>query len=155
MPRPRAACGTISAYRRHLREGTPVDDACREAKRAHNRARSTSAAARIERAAAEEAEKTAAAAAAAAPAPPAELPTTEEGHVSRLEVLKEMLQTSRDTFAALKGREPSRLYLLLREQREIVREISEIQGNGQVKGVTLADQLAAAREARAQRAAGA
>jgi hypothetical protein len=70
-------------------------------------------------------------------------------------VLKEMLQTSRDTIAALKGREPSRLYLLLREQREIVREISEIQGNGQVKGVTLADQLAAAREARAQRAAGA
>lgn len=75
--------------------------------------------------------------------------------MSRLEVLKEMLQTSRDTIAALKGREPSRLYLLLREQREIVREISEIQGNGQVKGVTLADQLAAAREARAQRAAGA
>ncbi|MBP2420011.1 hypothetical protein [Microbacterium imperiale] len=75
--------------------------------------------------------------------------------MSRLEVLKEMLQTSRDTIAALQGREPSRLYLLLREQREIVREISEIQGNGQVKGVTLADQLAAAREARAQRAAGA
>jgi hypothetical protein len=158
LPRPRAACGTISAYRRHLREGTTVDDACREAKRAHNRARSTSAEARRERAAAADAEKAAAAAAAAAippaaPLPPA--PTTEDGHISRLEVLKEQLEVSRETIARLKNSDPTRVYLLMREQRETVREISEIQGNGQAKGVTLADQLAAAREARAQRAAGA
>ena len=155
MPRPRAACGTLAAYRRHLREGTAVDPACREAKRAHNRARSTSAAARVERAAASAGvmvEKRSGAAPVGAVPPP---PVTEEGHISRLEVLKEMLQTSRDTVAALKGSDPTRLYLLLPEQREIVREISEIQGNGQAKGVTLADQLAAAREARAQRAAGA
>lgn len=31
MPRPRARCGTDSAYRRHLREGERVDDACRRA----------------------------------------------------------------------------------------------------------------------------
>ncbi|MGW9345836.1 hypothetical protein ACWGR3_30265 [Streptomyces albidoflavus] len=155
MARPRAACGTISAYRRHLREGTEVDEGCREAKRAHNRARSTSAAARLERANAKEAEK-AAAAAAPPPTPPlGPAPTTEDGHVSRLEVLKEQLEVSRETIARLKHSDPTRVYLLMREQRETVREISEIQGNGQAKGVTLADQLAAAREARAQRAAGA
>lgn len=31
MPRPRARCGTDSAYRRHLRLGEQVDDACRRA----------------------------------------------------------------------------------------------------------------------------
>lgn len=31
MPRPRARCGTDSAYRRHLRLGERVDDACRRA----------------------------------------------------------------------------------------------------------------------------
>jgi hypothetical protein len=89
------------------------------------------------------------------PVPVAPAPVDENDHISRLEVLKEMLQTSRETIAAMKGRDPSRLYLLMREQREIVREISEIQGNGQVKGVTLADQLAEARNARDARAAGA
>lgn len=34
MARPRAACGTYAAYRRHLREKSPVDDACRAAARA-------------------------------------------------------------------------------------------------------------------------
>lgn len=33
-----AECGTWSAYRRHLRYGEPVDDACREAARAQRRA---------------------------------------------------------------------------------------------------------------------
>lgn len=80
------------------------------------------------------------------------MPVTEEGHISRLEVLKEMLATSRETIAVLKGTDSSRLYLLMREQREILSQIADLQGNGQVKGVTLADQLA---EARARRAAGA
>lgn len=31
MPRPRARCGTDAAYRRHLRLGEQVDDACRRA----------------------------------------------------------------------------------------------------------------------------
>lgn len=148
MPRPKAPCGTISAYRRHLREGSTVDSACREAKRAHNRSRSNSAAARAERETVQAAKK---AAEAALPAvTPA--PEDEQGHVSRLEVLKEMLDDSRALVKALMKSDPARAYLQLREQREIIREISEIQGNGQVKGVTLADQLA---EARARRAAGA
>ena len=31
MPRPKAPCGTYSAYKRHLRSGEDVDDACRRA----------------------------------------------------------------------------------------------------------------------------
>ncbi|GGH34161.1 hypothetical protein [Microbacterium album] len=75
--------------------------------------------------------------------------------MSRLEVLKELLEEQRKLLPALRQSNPARAYLLMREQRETVREIAEIQGNGQVKGVTLADQLAEARAARAARAAGA
>ncbi len=81
-----------------------------------------------------------------------EVPLTDEGHVSRLDVLKELLNDQRETLAVLRVRDPARAYLLMRDIKDTVRQISEIQGNGQVKGVTLADQLA---EARARRAAGA
>ena len=62
-----------------------------------------------------------------------------------------MLETSRSLVAVLKVRDPARAYLQMREQREILREISEIQGNGQsTKGATLGDELAAARAEREQ-----
>lgn len=81
-------------------------------------------------------------------------PTTEDGHISRLETLRDMLQQSRELVESLKVTEPARAYLQMREQREILREISELQGNGQsTKGVTLGDQLAAARAEREQREA--
>ncbi|AXA95451.1 hypothetical protein [Microbacterium sp. PM5] len=80
--------------------------------------------------------------------PVADAPVTAEGHVSRVEVLKEMLQESRELVKALKRTDPQRAYLQMREQREILRELAELQGNGQVKGVTLADQLADARARR-------
>jgi hypothetical protein len=67
-------------------------------------------------------------------------------------VLKEMLEDSRALVKALMKSDPARAYLQQREQREIIREIAELQGNGQVKGVTLADQLA---EVRARRLAAA
>jgi hypothetical protein len=70
--------------------------------------------------------------------------------VSRLEVLKELLEEQRQLLPALRNSDPAKAYLLMREQRETVREIAELQGNGQVKGVTLADQLA---EVRARRLA--
>ena len=70
-------------------------------------------------------------------------------------MLKEQLEDSRALVKILMRTDPARAYLQMREQRETVREISEIQGNGQVKGVTLADQLEEARAARAARAAGA
>lgn len=40
MARPKAACGTYPAYKRHLREKTPVDAACRRAQQAHDAGRS-------------------------------------------------------------------------------------------------------------------
>lgn len=139
MPRPKAPCGTYPAYRRHLRLNESVDDACRAAQREHDGKRSTSAGARQHRAI----EKP--------PAPPvvvAPAAQTAEGHVSRVEVLQEMLQDSRELVKELRRTDPARVYLQMREQREVLRELAELQGNGQVKGVTLADQLAAAREAR-------
>ncbi|WP_336991045.1 hypothetical protein [Leucobacter sp. VD1] len=146
MARPKAPCGTYAAYRRHLREKSPVCDACRDAKRANSRERSNSAEVRREKQVAREAEK--------APVVVEPVPTTPEGHVSRLETLREMLEQSRSVVAALTTSDPTRAYLALREQREILREISEIQGNGQsTKGVTLEDQLAAARAEREQREA--
>jgi hypothetical protein len=148
MPPARAACGTYGAYRRHLKHGEPVDDACRAAQKAHDGARSTSAEARNARAAASK-PSTPDEVPAEAPKP---TPTTSDGHVSRLEVLKELLEEQRKLLPALRKSDPARAYLLMREQRETVREIAELQGNGQVKGVTLADQLA---EVRARRLAAA
>lgn len=143
MARPRAACGTYTAYKRHLRDQEPIDDACRQAQKTHDATRSTSAPARVAKAAGKPPP--------AAPAPPPPLqptPTTEDGHVSRLEVLKELLEEQRLLIPMLRVSNPERAYLLMREQRETLREIAGLQGNGQVKGVTLADQLAQARAAR-------
>lgn len=36
-PEPSAPCGTVSAYKRHKRNGEPVDQACREAYNAEQR----------------------------------------------------------------------------------------------------------------------
>lgn len=146
MPRPKAPCGTYPAYRRHLRLKETVDAACREAQRAHDGKRSTSAEARQQRAMEQP------------PVPPFVVPPaaqTTEGHVSRVEVLQEMLQESRELVKELRRTDPARVYLQMREQREVLREIAELQGNGQVKGVTLADQLAEARERRKADAAAA
>lgn len=79
-------------------------------------------------------------------------PKDDEGHISRLEVLKELLQEQRALVPVLKRTDPSRAYLLMRDLKDTMQQIAEIQGNGQQKGVTLADQLA---EARARREAGA
>jgi len=140
MPRPKAPCGTYSAYKRHLRAQEPVDDACRAAQKEHDGSRSTSADARVRK----QADKPVA----TVFVPPPAVPLTAEGHVSRLEVLKETLEASRVLVKRLQESDPARAYLQMREQREILREISELQGNGQVKGVTLADQLADARARR-------
>lgn len=144
MPRPPAPCGTYPAYRRHLRRGERVDAKCRAAQKAHDGGRSTSAPARAQRA-----KPNAKAVEPAAPVVPT--PLTDEGHISRLEVLKELLELQRALLPELRKSDPRSAYLLMREQRDTLREISELQGNGQVKGVTLADQLA---DARARRRAG-
>jgi C4-type Zn-finger protein len=150
MPPARAACGTYAAYRRHLKHGENVDVKCRAAQKAHDGSRSTSASARVARAAGKT--PPVPEAAVAVPEPVTETPLTGEGFVSRVEVLIEMLQESRELLKVLRKNHPERVYLQQREQREILRELSELQGNGQVKGVTLADQLA---ESRARRNAAA
>lgn len=39
MPRPPSPCGTFAAYRRHLKKGEPVDEACQQAARDEQSAR--------------------------------------------------------------------------------------------------------------------
>jgi hypothetical protein len=146
MPRTATAHGTYRAYLRCRQRPEGACEACQAAKRERSAKVSTSADARVIR-------ESPIIPAAPAPNPEpdeksAPAPTNDDGHVSRLEVLKEMLQDSRDLVVRLKRTDPARAYLQLREQREIVREIAELQGNGQVKGVTLADQLADARARR-------
>lgn len=153
MARDLAECGSPAAYRRHLRRREPVDEACAAAKRRQDRemrAKRNGRATPLSRVVALKDEA------------PQDLPLVgdapleaDSDHISRVEVLKEMLQDSRETVVALKRSDPSRVYLVLKEQREILSEIAQLQGNGQVKGVSLADQLAAARTARTERAAGA
>lgn len=147
MPRVAADHGT---YRAYLRCRVRPEGACAECVRAkddRSARTSKSSASRIARAAA------APPPVVDVPVPPAgDPPLTEEGHISRLEVLKELLQEQRDLVPVLKRRDPTKAYLLMRDLKDTMRQIAEIQGNGQVKGVTLADQLA---EARARREAGA
>ena len=160
MPRAQAPCGDYAAYRRHLRKGEKVDAKCRKAQREHDRTRSTSAPARAGRAAAKKP------ATKPGPASPPDIPVLPAAPVggnenepspavSRLEVLKELLKAQRELLPALRRDEPARAYLLMREQRETLREIDDLQTAASSKGATLADQLAQARAARAARAAGA
>ncbi|QOC26054.1 hypothetical protein IC744_06780 [Microbacterium hominis] len=147
MPRVAADHGTYRAYLRCRKRDEGACTACVEAKRDRAAKVSKSSASRI----------AAAAGAVAAPTEPPQVPVgdaplTEEGHISRLEVLKELLQEQRELVPVLKQKDPARAYLLMRDLKDTMRQIAEIQGNGQVKGVTLADQLA---EARARREAGA
>lgn len=153
MPRPKAPCGEYAAYRRHLRNGEKVDAKCRAAQRRHDRVRSGSAPARAERVA--DKPRPVATAPTASTDVPVLPPPSPPASVSRLEVLKELLEAQRLLLPNLQREEPARAYLLMREQRETLREIDEIQNAGATKGASLADQLAQARAARASRAAGA
>lgn len=146
MPRVAADHGTYRAYLRCRKRDGGACAVCMAAKTQRSAKVSTSAEARQQRAI----EKP--------PTPPVVMPPaaqTAEGHVSRVEVLQEMLQDSRELVKELRRTDPARVYLQMREQREVLRELAELQGNGQVKGVTLADQLAEARERRKADAAAA
>lgn len=150
LARPKAPCGTYAAYRRHLREKTPICQPCRDAKRTDSRNRSGSAAARAEKQIARELEK--ATKELFPPAPAVEADELEE--VSRLETLTEMLEDSRRIIKLLLVTDPARAYLQMREQRDILREIAEIKQQSEAKKeVSLGDQLAAARAARLEREA--
>jgi hypothetical protein len=138
MPRPKAPCGTYSAYKRHLRDGSPVDPACEAARNA-----------RTEQVAAQRK-------AAKAGKPVLTLVATADSSEGtpyrRVDVLREGLEVVRDAIRAVAQTEPARLAPLLKEQREIARELGELEAAEGAKNDSLAEQL---RRARAARQAGA
>ena len=161
MARPRAPHGTYAAYRRHLAEKTDPCADCIAARIAYNRNRSLSRAARAEN----ERRRNETLGVVAHIRDRVAFTAAEErsdddaddldDDVSRLDVLREMLAQSRKLIPTLMETDPARAYLQLREQREIIREIADIQSAGEKKGSTLAEQLAEARAERARRSAGA
>jgi len=131
MGRSKAPCGTDAAYRRHLREGTPVDDACQaahtEAGRRYRQAALTPPATPTERAAA----------------------TDEDDETDDMQLIVDSLRIALK--AATKS-DPTKIAPIAREFRFAVEA-----ARGPVeapKEKTLAEQLAEARAARAARAAG-
>lgn len=141
MPRPKAPCGTYSAYKRHLRDGSPVDSACEWAR--DERTREVAAARRAAKTGKPVLSIVEAASAGAG---------DDEKRMTRAEVLREGLDVVREAIRVVKDTEPTRLAPLLKEQREIARELGEIEAAEGAKGDTLAEQL---RRARAARQAGA
>lgn len=130
MGRPKAPCGTDSAYRRHLRNGEDIDDACR---RAHTEAGRKSARRQ--------------------PAPRDDAPGRgAESNVGRGADTDDMtliVDTLRAAFKKVAKEDPTRLAPLAREFRTAVEAT-----RGPVetpKELTLAEQLAEARAARAAR----
>jgi len=139
MPRPPAPCGTYSAYKRHKRLGERVDAACEKAQ--HERVAEVKA----NRKSALTAERTL-----RIVPPPAPRATT-----SRLDMLREALDVVNTAIQVVATEDPTKLAPLIREKRELAREIDAIESDGANPVATLADQLAAATAARAARNAGA
>lgn len=134
MARPKAPCGTDAAYRRHLREGVEPDEACR---RAHTEAGRASASSRIRRLAA---------------TAPVDTPPPPDAGGDEGDDMKLIVDTLRSAFTKIAEADPARLAPIAREFRAAV-EASRATAPAE-KELTLADQLAAARAARAARAAG-
>ncbi|WP_312672845.1 hypothetical protein [Microbacterium sp.] len=137
MGRPKAPCGTDAAYRRHLREGVEVDEACR---RAHTEAGRRSSGRKSPRFVA--ASGTEASADADATDRPA----------SETDDMKLIVDTLRTVFTTVAEKDPTRIAPIAAVFQKAVEAT-----RGPVeppKELSLADQLAQARAARAARAAG-
>ncbi|MBO3663723.1 hypothetical protein [Microbacterium stercoris] len=134
MGRPKAPCGTDAAYRRHLRNGEPVDDACRQAHTEAQRERRRSPA--------------------ATPTASAEIevPAEASGDADDGDDMKLIVDTLRTAFKTVAKKDPTKLAPIAREFRTAVVEASR--AGDAPKELSLADQLAAARAARAARAQG-
>lgn len=131
MGRPKAPCGTDAAYRRHLRNGEPVDDACRKAHTMAGRAHRRSPAAGV------------------GDASPGAAAAASDGDGDDMQLI---VDTLRKAFKAVAAEDPTKLAPIAREFRAAVEA-----ARGPVeppKELTLAEQLAEARAARAARAAG-
>ena len=122
MPRAKAPCGTEAAYRRHLRNAEPMDAACRDAHaQARRAARSSLAAA----------------------ATPSADPQADGDDMELI------VNTLRKAFVDIAAKDPTKLAPIAREFRSVVEA-----ARGPVeapKELTLAEQLAEARAARAAR----
>lgn len=135
MGRPKAPCGTDAAYRRHLREGVEVDEACR---RAHTEAGRKSSGRTKPRAAAQ----------------PAFTPTPETppaDDAKHPDDMKLIVDTLRSVFKTVAEKDPTRIAPIARVFQTAVEAT-----RGPVetpKELTFDDQLAQARAARAARAA--
>ncbi|MBB2956980.1 hypothetical protein [Pseudoclavibacter helvolus] len=128
MGRPKAPCGTDSAYRRHLRNKEPIDDACREAHAAERRAARRSPAD-------------------ASPTftPPSEPETVAEQPEG--DDMKLIVDTLRTAFKTVAEKDPTKLAPIAREFRSAV-EASQTDADVP-KEKSLAEQLSEARAARA------
>ena len=135
MPRPRARCGTESAYRRHLRHGEPVDDACRRAHNENNRLRRNPTAT-------------------PQPVDQVEVLTAEEPAALAAgdDELAHVIRVLREVFDKLAESDPGRLAPIARlylTALDAAKEPVEVP-----KELSLAEQLAEARAARVARTAG-
>ncbi|MGW9270789.1 hypothetical protein [Microbacterium sp. NPDC055599] len=140
MGRPKAPCGTDAAYRRHLREGVEVDEACRRAHTEAGRKSSSRKSPRFNAA-------------------------TEAGHADgdadadatdqsggETDDMKLIVDTLRTVFKTVAEKDPTRIApiaTVFQKAVEATRGPAE-----PPKELSLADQLAQARAARAARAAG-
>lgn len=134
MGRPKAPCGTDAAYRRHLREGVEPDEACR---RAHTEAGRKSSARKSPRFDAT-----------TTTSEPETPPTTDAGDPDDMKLIVDTLRTA---FVAVAEKDPTRLAPLARVFQAA---IEATRGPAETpKELTLADQLAQVRAARAARTA--
>ncbi|WP_288870848.1 hypothetical protein [uncultured Microbacterium sp.] len=135
MGRPKAPCGTDAAYRRHLREGVEVDEACR---RAHTEAGRKSSGRKLPRFDAP-----------AVTTEPVEPPSDQGDEPDDMKLIVDTLRT---VFKTVAEKDPTRIAPIARVFQTAVEAT-----RGPVeppKELTLADQLAQVRAARAARTAG-
>jgi hypothetical protein len=136
MGKPKAPCGTDAAYRRHLRDGVEPDAACKEAHADLRRVSRRSPAASPARPVPPDSTKD-------KPKPPSEPPADD---------MTLIIDTLRTAFVAIATADPTKLAPIAREFRSVVEAVN---GPGQpAKELSLAEQLAEARSARAARAQG-
>lgn len=124
MGKPKSPCGTEAAYRRHLRHREEPCAACREAHASLRRVSRRSAAS-------------------SSPVVPPPIDGRDD--------MTLLVDTLRDAFVKVAAEDPSKLAPIAREFRSVIEAV-----NGpteQPKELTLAEQLAEARAARAARAA--
>ncbi|MDI9889963.1 hypothetical protein [Microbacterium sp. IEGM 1404] len=138
MGKPKAPCGTDAAYRRHLRNGETVDDACRDAHAAARRG--------DRRSPADTPRPTF-----VATAPETPTDESEEPEQDDLDDLALIVSGLRSAFKKIAKDDPTKLAPIAREFRAAV---EAVRGPAEPpKELSLADQLEAARSARAARAA--